>query len=52
MLETLSRVMPSVWVVWMTVVFLAIAVWAFWPANRQRFDAAARLPLDASEHDL
>jgi cbb3-type cytochrome oxidase subunit 3 len=26
--------------------FVAILVYACWPANRERFDAAARLPFD------
>jgi cytochrome c oxidase cbb3-type subunit 4 len=26
-------------------VFVAVALYAFWPRNRARFDAAARLPL-------
>ena len=25
--------------------FLAVAIYAFWPSNRTRFDAAARMPL-------
>lgn len=26
-------------------VFAAVAIYAFWPRNRRRFDAAARMPL-------
>lgn len=26
-------------------VFAAVAIYAFWPRNRPRFDAAARMPL-------
>ena len=36
----------SLWVVWLMGVFLAIAVWAYWPRNKQRFEAHARIPLD------
>ena len=27
-------------------IFMAVAVYAFWPRNRARFDAAAHLPLN------
>ncbi|MBI3791876.1 MAG: cbb3-type cytochrome c oxidase subunit 3 [Gemmatimonadetes bacterium] len=27
-------------------VFVGIAVWAFWPSNKAKFDADAQLPLD------
>lgn len=36
----------SLWVVWLMGVFLAIAVWAYWPRNKQRLEAHARIPLD------
>ena len=36
----------SLWVVWLMGVFLAIAVWAYWPRNKQRFEAHGRIPLD------
>ena len=39
----------SLWVVWLMGVFLAIAVWAYWPRNKQRFEANARIPLDDDE---
>ncbi|NJM26946.1 MAG: cbb3-type cytochrome c oxidase subunit 3 [Bacteroidia bacterium] len=36
----------SLWVVWLMGVFLAIAVWAYWPRNKDRLQAHARIPLD------
>jgi len=36
----------SLWVVWLMGVFAAIAVWAYWPRNKQRFEAHGRIPLD------
>ena len=39
----------SLWVVWLMGIFLAIAVWAYWPRNRQRLEAHARIPLDDDE---
>jgi cytochrome c oxidase cbb3-type subunit 4 len=39
----------SLWVVWLMGVFLAIAVWAYWPRNKRRLQAHARIPLDDDE---
>jgi len=36
----------SLWVVWLLGIFIAIWVWAFWPSNRQRFEAHGRIPLN------
>lgn len=36
----------SLWVVWLMGVFLAIGIWAYWPRNKTRFEAHARIPLD------
>jgi cytochrome c oxidase cbb3-type subunit 4 len=38
--------LKSLWVVWLMGVFLAIAVWAYWPRNKERLQAHARIPLD------
>lgn len=38
--------LKSLWVVWLFGIFVAIAAWAYWPRNRQRFEAHARIPLD------
>ncbi len=39
----------SLWVVWLMGAFLAIAVWAYWPRNKGRLQAHARIPLDDDE---
>jgi cytochrome c oxidase cbb3-type subunit 4 len=39
-------VLKSLWIVWLVGVFLAIAVWAYWPRNKARFEAHARIPLN------
>jgi cytochrome c oxidase cbb3-type subunit 4 len=31
--------------VYFVMVFSIVVIWALWPGNKQRFDAAARLPL-------
>lgn len=30
-------------------VFLAAVIWAYWPTNRTRFDAASKLPLEKED---
>ena len=36
----------SLWTVLLVIVFIGIIVWAFSSRRKQRFDAAARLPLE------
>ena len=36
----------SLWVVWLMGIFIAIAVYAYWPSNKGRFQAHGRIPLD------
>jgi cytochrome c oxidase cbb3-type subunit IV len=31
--------------------FLGVLAYVFWPANRQRFEDASRVPLDTSNND-
>ncbi|MFA5949687.1 MAG: cbb3-type cytochrome c oxidase subunit 3 [Hyphomicrobium sp.] len=31
--------------------FVGVIVYVMWPANRQRFEEASRLPLDATHND-
>ncbi len=45
-LEALRALLKPAWTVWMVLLFVGIATYAFWPGNRQRFDALARIPLD------
>lgn len=39
------------WVVWLMLLFLGIAAWAYWPGRRQRLEEAARIPLRDEEGD-
>jgi len=41
----LANFAQSVGLLYFIGVFLAVVAYAFWPSNRERFDAAARLPL-------
>jgi cytochrome c oxidase cbb3-type subunit 4 len=45
-LAAAGEVLTSIWTVWAVTVFSGIAFWAWRPANRQRFEKAARIPLD------
>jgi cytochrome c oxidase cbb3-type subunit IV len=45
MLETLSELAHQLWGLWLMLAFLAIAFWAFRPANKRRFERDAQIPL-------
>ena len=40
------EVLASIWTVWAVLVFAGIVGWAWRPANRERFQNTARIPLD------
>jgi cytochrome c oxidase cbb3-type subunit 4 len=42
-LMDLFHLARSLWVVWLTVVFVAIAYWAYNPGNKKRFDDDAMI---------
>ena len=44
-LTELSAVASSLWVIWLMLIFVGIAAWAFWPRNRKRFERDAEIPL-------
>ena len=44
--DTLGEALTSIWTVWAVLLFTGILVWALRPANRQRFEQDARIPLD------
>jgi cytochrome c oxidase cbb3-type subunit IV len=41
-----SDFVTTFWTPIFVVIFLGIVAYALWPKNRDRFDAAARLPLE------
>lgn len=45
-LESVNEVLTSIWTVWAVLVFAGIVFWALRPANRQRFENDARIPLN------
>ena len=40
---TLSEIIRPLWTVWLLMVFVGIATWAFWPSNKSRFEDDARI---------
>ena len=44
--DALRAVLKQFWTVWLLAVFARIALYAFWPANRARFERLGHLPLD------
>lgn len=54
MMEWLAANYPllkQLWVLWFTLLFAGIVVWAFWPSNKSRFEAHGRIPLDDDRDD-
>lgn len=43
--QTLSQFAQTGGVLYFIALFAAALIYALWPSNRERFDAAARLPL-------
>lgn len=41
----LAEIAQSVGLLYFVALFLAVAAYALWPSNRDKFDAAARMPL-------
>jgi cytochrome c oxidase cbb3-type subunit IV len=44
-LDTIVDLARQLWVLWLMLAFLAIAFWAFRPANKRRFERDAQIPL-------
>ncbi len=44
-LADFSSFIRSLWSVWLTLLFLGIALYAFWPSNRKRLQSYADMPL-------
>jgi cytochrome c oxidase cbb3-type subunit 4 len=45
MTEFVSHFVATAWTPIFAAIFVAILVYALWPANRKQFDDAARMPL-------
>ena len=44
-METLHQVLSSIWTVWAVLLFAGILRWVLRPANRERFERDAHIPL-------
>ena len=47
--ETVAAFAQQGGAVYFTAIFVAVCAYAFWPRNRDRFQRAARLPLDEED---
>ena len=47
--ETLARFAQQGGSIYFSALFVAVLIYALWPRNRTRFDAAARIPLDEED---
>jgi cytochrome c oxidase cbb3-type subunit IV len=45
MAEGLYGWVKPLWMVWLVLVFVAIAVWAFWPSRKKRLEKEGEIPL-------
>ncbi len=45
MAATLYAWVKPLWMVWLVLVFAAIAAWAFWPSRKQRLEKQGEIPL-------
>ena len=43
--KLLAEIAQSAGLLYFVALFLAVATYALWPSNRNKFDAAARMPL-------
>jgi cytochrome c oxidase cbb3-type subunit 4 len=44
--ETVARIAQQGGLIYFGLIFLMVCAYALWPANREAFDKAARLPLE------
>jgi cytochrome c oxidase cbb3-type subunit IV len=47
--ETLASFAQTHGTIYFALIFAAVCVYAFWPSNKAKFDAAARMPLDEED---
>ena len=45
-IDTLGEALTSIWTVWAVMLFAGLLFWVLRPANRQRFEQDARIPLN------
>jgi cbb3-type cytochrome oxidase subunit 3 len=44
MLADLIQLAHSVWGLWLMLLFVAIAVWTFWPGRKRHYEQDAQIP--------
>lgn len=38
--------LKSLWTVWLVLLFVGIVAWVYWPGQRKKMEAHARIPLE------
>jgi cytochrome c oxidase cbb3-type subunit IV len=46
MLASIGELLSTIWTLWAVCIFALIAFWAWRPANRDRFESDAHIPLN------
>lgn len=44
--EALAQAVHALWLIWLAMLLVGVALYVGWPGNRRRFDEAADLALD------
>jgi cytochrome c oxidase cbb3-type subunit 4 len=50
-LSALAGWLRQLWVLWLMLLFLGIAVWAFRPKNKERLERHGRIPLEDNDKE-
>jgi len=50
-LSDLAVWLRQLWVVWLMLLFVGIAVWAFRPKNKDRLERHGRIPLEDNDEE-
>ena len=48
-LQSILEFLSALRVVWFTLVFVGIVLWAYWPRRRSRLESYGRIPLEDGE---
>ena len=49
--QLVTTVLQPLWVVMVAGTFLGIALWAYWPRNKSRFEADGLIPFKESDEE-
>lgn len=49
--EEIAYFVKTWWTLFFVVIFVVVLIYALWPGNKEKFDKAARMPLDEENND-